>query len=100
LADLWAQGREFRSVAPCNTVHVADVWTFEDGWILAAIATSSRRRSHNWAKILFAADAMNRAVPTRDELVTSVNRLTLAGWVDPQPVPRATDAVMPLWKRA
>jgi hypothetical protein len=86
--------------ASCNTFFVADVWTFEDGWMLAAIATSSQRRSHSWAKILFAADAMNRAVPSRDVLVTSVNRLALAGWVDPLPVPRATDAVKPLWKRA
>jgi hypothetical protein len=55
-------------------------WTWVDAWLLAATADS--RRGCSLSELIGAADAINHAIPTRDELAASLGSLRAAGLVE------------------
>jgi len=58
----------------------ATTWTWADAWLLAATADS--RRGCSLSELIGTADAINHAIPTRDELATSLGSLRSAGLVE------------------
>jgi hypothetical protein len=52
-----------------------------DAWILLAILYNHERGPSSLQDILATADAINHAIPTRDELNNALNRLLAAGYV-------------------
>jgi hypothetical protein len=59
---------------------MAFLWS--DAWLLQAIAVASRHRRATLAEVLAAADSVNHALPTDEELHGALLRLTTAGFVD------------------
>ena len=58
-------------------------WTSTDAWILAAIhGRSKRKRGNTLRHVIGAADAINHAIPTPDELASSIGALRAAGLVE------------------
>ncbi len=56
-------------------------WTRNDAWILAAIALVKKEDGATLAEIIAAADAINRAIPTAEELTHALSRLAGCGIV-------------------
>jgi len=56
------------------------VWTWVDAWVLAAIP--STRPGSDLSELIGAMDALNHAIPTRDELAGSLGRLIASGLVE------------------
>ena len=56
-------------------------WEFADGWILMSIFLASRSSSAKLESILAAADAMNHAIPTQNEISQSLSKLLAVGAV-------------------
>jgi hypothetical protein len=56
------------------------MWSVTDAWLLQAIAYAGRRG--DLSKVIGKADYINVAIPTRDELERSVNRLAAADLVE------------------
>jgi len=54
---------------------------WSDAWLLQAIALASGRGPADLAQIIAAADAVNHAIPTADELHGGFVRLTAGGFV-------------------
>jgi hypothetical protein len=52
-----------------------------DAWILLAILYNHERGPSSLQDILATADAINHAIPTRDELNNALNRLLAAGYI-------------------
>ncbi len=59
-------------------------FVYSDAWILLAIIYSGRRQgvSADRSTISQAADYINHAIPTRDEINGALTRLQRAGWVE------------------
>src|SRR5919106_428548 len=55
---------------------------WSDAWLFQAIALASRTAPATLAEILEAADAVNHALPTTDELHGALSRLTTGGFVE------------------
>ena len=56
-------------------------WEFADGWILMSIFLASRSSPANLEAVLAAADAMNHAIPTQNEISESLSKLLALGAV-------------------
>jgi len=54
-------------------------WTWVDAWLLAA--TADARSGCSLSELIGAADGINHAIPTRDELASSLGSLVAAGLV-------------------
>jgi len=57
------------------------VYLWSDAWLLQAIALATQRGPATLAQIIAAADAVNHALPTFDELHGGFVRLTAGGFV-------------------
>jgi hypothetical protein len=55
-------------------------WTWPDAWVLAA--TSDLAEGCTLSELMGAADAINHAVPTRDELASALGALIAAGLIE------------------
>lgn len=55
-------------------------WTWVDAWVLAAVVDQSR--GADLSELIGHADALNHAIPTRDELASSLGALVAAGLVE------------------
>jgi hypothetical protein len=60
-------------------------WIFADGWILMAIVMQSHQAAVGLDKIIAAADAINHAIPTHEELTSSLTKLVSVGVVAFEP---------------
>jgi len=56
-------------------------WTFTDGWILMSVYLTHGEEGASLDEMLGAADAMNHAIPTTNELSGSLTRLAKCGVV-------------------
>ena len=56
-------------------------WEFVDGWILMSIFLASRSSSVKLEAVFAAADAMNHAIPTQNEISESLSKLLAIGAV-------------------
>jgi len=57
-------------------------YLWSDAWLLQAVALASRKQPAPLSEILGAADAVNHAMPTDDELHGALVRLTTGGFVE------------------
>lgn len=57
-------------------------YLWSDAWLLQAIALASQQRPATLAEVLAAADDVNHALPTDDELHGALVRLTQGGFVE------------------
>jgi hypothetical protein len=57
-------------------------YLWSDAWLLQAIALASQEKPARLGDILGAADAVNHALPTDDELHGALTRLTAGGFVE------------------
>ena len=55
---------------------------WSDAWLLQAIALASRKEPATLADLLAAADAVNHALPTSEELHGALSRLGVGGFVE------------------
>ena len=56
-------------------------WEFADGWILMSIFLASRSSPAELEAVFAAADAMNHAIPTQNEISESLSKLLAIGAV-------------------
>ena len=59
---------------------MAYLWS--DAWLLQAIVVAAKSGSATLGQVMAAADAINHALPTRDELHGGLARLTAGGFVE------------------
>ena len=57
-------------------------YLWSDAWLLQAIALAAAERPATLSEIIGCADALNHALPTRDELHGAFARLTAGGFVE------------------
>ncbi len=65
-----------------STPEPAFLWS--DAWILLAIALVGRDSSASLTQVVAAADAVQHAIPAREEINGAVGRLVRAGYVVPE----------------
>lgn len=68
---------------------------WSDAWLLQAVAVAARGGAATLADVIAAADAVNHALPTHDELHGALYRLTEAAFVEETPRGFALGARVP-----
>ncbi|QDV50974.1 hypothetical protein [Gimesia fumaroli] len=58
---------------------MSQIWTWTDGWILMSVYAANQKTDGALSDIIGAADALNHAIPTEQELSTALTKLAQHG---------------------
>ena len=73
---------------------MATSWTWTDGWLLMALIPAAKNGAADLVDLLDAADCLNHAMPSEDELNESLTRLRQHGVLTSESSPFAPDPVL------